>query len=234
MSPAPREPVGPPRRRVAGQRSRRSPETAPETSLATEPEAADASDPTSEKVELTKAVPREAVPREAGTTQHAAPTWWRRQGVLVVLAVVAVLAVAAAVTLFVLDRRTQSVADARLAATEAARAHAETILSYDHTTLDEDFAAALAVSTGSFAEEYATTSEGVVRDTATETEAVVEAESVSAGVVSATSDRVVVLVFVNQTTTSNRVDQPQTDLNRVRMTMVDTGSGWLVEGVDAL
>ena len=153
---------------------------------------------------------------------------------LVVLAALTTVAVVAAVLLLVADRRAQEVSDARTAATEAARGHAETILSYDHTTLDEDFAAALAVSTGEFAEQYRTTSESAVRETATETEAVVEAEAVAAGVVSAEPDRVVVLVFVNQTTTSNRLDTPQTDLNRVRMTMVDTEQGWLVAGVDAL
>lgn len=160
--------------------------------------------------------------------------WWRSSWLLAALAVVTALAVAAAVALFVIDRRDQQVSDARTAAVAAARGHAETILSYDHTTLDEDFAAALAVSTGGFADEYRETSESVVRDTATETEAVVEAETVTAGVVSAEPERVVVLVFVNQTTTSNRLDQAQTDLNRVRMTLVDTGQGWLVEAVEAL
>jgi Mce-associated membrane protein len=43
-----------------------------------------------------------------------------------------------------------------------------------------------------------------------------------------------VLLFVDQTTTSNRLDAPQTDQNRVRFTMVRSGDRWLVAGVDAL
>ena len=55
---------------------------------------------------------------------------------------------------------------------------------------------------------------------------------------SGTADRVVVLLFVDQTTVSNRLDRPKTDQNRVRLTMVrstsDEGPTWLVEQVDAL
>ena len=237
MSPAP--PAGsdrPPRRRVAGQRSR-PPTSAPaRTPAASAPSPAPATEP----ADATRPDAAASAPSVAPTTTSQDATeperrpWWRSRWLLAALAVVTALAVAAAVALFVVDRRNQEVSDARTAAAAAARGHAETILSYDHSTLDEDFAAALAVSTGDFAEEYRTTSESGVRPLATESEAVVEAETVAAGVVSAEPGRVVVLVFVNQTTTSNRLDQPQTDLNRVRMTMVDTDRGWLVGGVDAL
>jgi Mce-associated membrane protein len=152
----------------------------------------------------------------------------------VVLAVLTALAVAAAVWVTVLARQDAAVSDARTAATQAARGAAEVVLGYDHSTLDEDFAAALEVSTGAFREEYRRTSENAVRDVATQTQAVVEAEVVSAGVVSATSDEVTVLMFVNQTTTSNRLDQPQTDQNRVRFTMTLAGGSWKVSEVDAL
>jgi Mce-associated membrane protein len=119
------------------------------------------------------------------------------------------------------------------------------VLSYDHAELDDDFRSALAVSTGEFAEEYRRTSDEVVRPLASKTQATVVARVVDAGVVEASADRVVVLVFVNQTTTSNRLDGPKTDLTRVRMTMVraaqasdggkqGAGAGWLVAKVDAL
>jgi Mce-associated membrane protein len=143
-------------------------------------------------------------------------------------------AVAAAVVLTVQSREASRLSDARTAALQSARSAAEVVLSYDHEHLDEDFAAALDVSTGQFAEEYRRTSEGAVRKVATDTEATVTAQVASAGVVSATPDRVVVLLFVDQTTTSNRLDAPQTDQNRVRMTMVRSGQEWLVAGVDAL
>lgn len=155
--------------------------------------------------------------------------------VLSVLAGLVVLALlAAAGGLVVADRQQQALSDARTAALAQAREHAETVLSYDHESLDGDFAAALAVSTGDFAKEYGRTSEAAVRPLATQTKATVTAEVVEAGLVEATRSRAVVLLFVNQTTTSTRADGPQTDLNRVRMTVVRDGGRWLVEQVDAL
>ena len=162
----------------------------------------------------------------------------RRRGLLVVAAVVAVLLVVAAAALVAVDRRQQRVADARSSALEQARTAAETVLSYSYRTLDDDFAAATAVSTGRFKDDYERTSQSAVREVATQTEAEVKADVVSAGVVSGTADRVVVLLFVDQTTVSNRLDRPKTDQNRVRLTMVrstsDEGPTWLVEQVDAL
>jgi len=43
-----------------------------------------------------------------------------------------------------------------------------------------------------------------------------------------------VLLFVNQTTTSTRVQGPQVDLNRVRMTLTRVGDDWKVSAVTAL
>ncbi len=157
---------------------------------------------------------------------------------LAALVLLTVAAVAASIVVLAVDRRQQRLADSRTAATEAARSAAEVVLSYDYETLDDDFAAAEAVSTGAFKEEYAETSENAIRSVATETQAQVSAEPLSAGIVSATSDQVVVLLFVDQTTLSNRLDQPKTDQNRVRFTMVRTAvdgqDRWLVSEVDAL
>jgi Mce-associated membrane protein len=205
------------RRKVAGERSRRRP--------AAERQAAP---------RLPARAPKEpAAPRAA---RPEGRRWWRSRWLLASLSVLAAVAVAGAVWLAGTARQHEQVSDARTTALQSAGPAAELVLSYDHTTLDQDFAAALEVTTGDFREEYRRTSENAVRQVATESEAVVEADVVSSAVVSATADRVVVLLFVNQTTTSNRLDAPQTDQNRVRMTMVrDAGSGrWLVSEVDAL
>lgn len=205
------------RRKVAGERSRRRP-------------AAERQAPPRPPSQAPKQPSTPRAPRPDGRR------WWRSRRLLVCLSVLAAVAVAVAVWLGVTARQQEQVSDARTAALQSAGAAAELVLSYDHTKLDQDFAAALEVATGDFREEYRRTSENAVRQVATESEAVVEADVVSSAVVSATADRVVVLLFVNQTTTSNRLDAPQTDQNRVRMTMVrDAGSGrWLVSEVDAL
>ena len=50
----------------------------------------------------------------------------------------------------------------------------------------------------------------------------------------AAQNKVVVLLFVNQTTTSTRLDGPRVDLNRVRLTLVKVDGRWLVNKVVAL
>ncbi len=73
-----------------------------------------------------------------------------------------------------------------------------------------------------------------MRPSAEEVKAVVTAEVASSSVVRAAENQVVVLLFVDQTTTSTRLEGPKVDLNRVRMTMTRVGQQWLVSGVDAL
>ena len=108
------------------------------------------------------------------------------------------------------------------------------MLTYDYRHLDRDFARARAGLTGGFADDYATTTQTVVRPTATEVKAVVKADVAASSVVRADRNRVVVLLFVNQTTTSTRLDAPKVDLNRVRLTMDRVHGRWLVSKVVAL
>jgi Mce-associated membrane protein len=116
---------------------------------------------------------------------------------------------------------------ARTQAVAAARNAAPVILSYDYRHLDRDFTAARTHLTGTFRDTYARTTRTVVTPTATKYQGVVTA-TVAAGpaVVSATPDKVVVLLFVNQVTDSTRLAAPRLDLNRVRMTLTRTAGGW--------
>lgn len=131
-------------------------------------------------------------------------------------------------------RADQQVETARDQATAAAQGHAVAILSYDYHHLDQDFAAARKTLTGAFARDYAATTRQLVRPGATQYHVVVKAEVAAESVVSATADTVVVLLFVNQTTTSTRLAGPRVDLNRVRLTLVKVNGSWLVNNVDAL
>jgi Mce-associated membrane protein len=131
-------------------------------------------------------------------------------------------------------RSDQRVETARDQAMAAAHDHAQTILSYDYRHLDADFAAARATLTGKFARDYKVTTTTLVRPGAEQYHVVVTAEVAAQSVVSATADQVVVLLFVNQTTTSTRLDGPKVDLNRVRLTLVKSGGSWLVNKVVAL
>ena len=171
----------------------------------------------------------------AGRAARPDPAAGRRDLAVLVAAVLVLVLATAAGLLVVRARGADRAEQARSAALAAAEQHAVTVLSYDHRRLDKDFARARAALTGSFADDYAATTEKVVRPSAEQVKAVVTAEVTASAVVRAPSEnRVVVLLFVDQTTTSTRLEGPKVDLNRVRMTMTRVGQQWLVSGIDAL
>ncbi|MFQ6173109.1 hypothetical protein ACK8HX_16010 [Oryzobacter sp. R7] len=117
--------------------------------------------------------------------------------------------------------------DAR-AATAAARADLEQLLSYDHQTLEQQAARNAALLTGPFKDEYAATMAKTILPLAREEKAVVRARSYEAGVMSQSADTVTVQVFVNQAKTSAKQEQPSVDQNRVIATMQRVGDRWLI------
>ncbi|MFC9682448.1 hypothetical protein [Streptomyces sp. NPDC056948] len=124
--------------------------------------------------------------------------------------------------------------EARGEALAAARKTAPVVLSYDYRRLDRDFGRARGLLTGKFSDQYRKTTAGVVGPAAKKYHAVVRATVATASVVSASPDKVRVLLFVNQVTESTQVSGSRLDLNRVRMTMNHTADGWKVGAVDAL
>lgn len=160
----------------------------------------------------------------------------RRSGTLLLTVAGVLVALLAAGTAFLGYRLLQERATetAREEAVAASRDAARLLFSYDHTTLDDDFARGLAVTTGDFREEYTRTTKDVVADVAREYRAVVQADVAESAVVRAQPDEVTTLVFLNQATTSTRVEGQQVDASRVLMTLVDRDGRWLVSRVDAL
>jgi Mce-associated membrane protein len=150
------------------------------------------------------------------------------------LLVLTLVLVAAAALVGLRARAADRAEQARSAAVAAARTHAEDVLSYDHRTLDEDFARARRALTGPFVADYRDTTTKVVRPSAEQYKVVVSAEVAAASVVRADADRATVLLFVDQTTTSTRLDGPKVDLNRVRVQLTRTGGEWLISDLDAL
>ena len=154
---------------------------------------------------------------------------------LVGLSVLA-LVLAAVVAYLAVDLSAKNAADrAEVTGRDAAVAHVERILSYDHSSFDEGTAEAKRLMTESFAQEYDDTV-ALVREDAVERESVVTAQVVAASVVTAEEDRVEALLFVNQTTEAADLEEPRVDLNRVVVTLVPAGEAdrWLVEDLDAL
>ncbi|MEQ7126454.1 hypothetical protein ABN034_18215 [Actinopolymorpha sp. B11F2] len=159
---------------------------------------------------------------------------WLPVALVIGLAVGVVVALLACAALGYRAHAASQLDMARSEGLDAARSAAPVFMAYDFRHLDRDFSRARKLLTGEFRKEYASTTARVVKPTAAKTRAVVVAEVRASSVVSATPDRVVALLFVNQTTTSNRADEPRTDLNRVLMTVERVNDRWLVSKVDAL
>jgi Mce-associated membrane protein len=121
---------------------------------------------------------------------------------------------------------------ARTKGLTAARDAARVLFSYDYQQLDKDFAAGLAVTTGSARDEYQRTTSSLVRPVAVQYQAVVKADVREAGVIEASPGHVLTMIFLNQTTTSTRVQGPKIDQNRVRLGLRLVGGKWLVDRVE--
>lgn len=219
------------RRRIAGERRPTSehadPRVQPQSVSTREPDESDAADAPSP--------PSDDTPARASTPKRPVAGWQ-----LAVLAVVAVVAVALAagplipgVGIQAIQQASEhdAVGSASRTAPAAAERAAAAILAYDYKTLEADRDNAARFMTPSYRKEYLQTF-GLVLDNAPKVKAVVKADVRASGVAHADPDRVNVLLFVNQTTTSTANDQPQTALNRVMMTMQRTDDGgWLVDDI---
>ncbi|MGH8867973.1 MAG: hypothetical protein ACRDYU_08250, partial [Actinomycetes bacterium] len=123
--------------------------------------------------------------------------------------------------------------DARGEALAAAQGVVPKVLSYDYRHISRDFAEAREGLTPGFGAKYAK-SENVVGPTARQYDVAVEASVAESSVVRADTDSAVVLMYVNQETSSDRLEGPRMDLARVRVTMVESDGEWLVDDLDAL
>lgn len=156
----------------------------------------------------------------------------RRRLPLLLVAVIVVL-IAAHMALFAVHRR-QPADPQGTSALIAARDAVSNVLSYDYTQLDKSLAAAEKVSTPEFAKQYKETTARAVRGPATEVQAVVEADVRDAGVSQVHSDRVEVIGFVNQATTSTRYPNGKIEPARVRVQMQKLDGTWKLDDIQAL
>ena len=117
--------------------------------------------------------------------------------------------------------------------TAAAEEAATRVYSYSWKSLAEDRSAARALLTGAMLTQYDRTMAGVATSSARD-RTVVSADVVGSGLVTATRSYARVLVFVNQRTSADDLDEPTLDLDRVLVTLVRTRGEWSVSELDAL
>ena len=123
-------------------------------------------------------------------------------------------------------------APARDAGMQAAAQLTQKVLSYDWKTLDADMKRAQELLAPSFRSEYARTMNEVKAQTV-KNQVELKASVVATSIVSATEQKVVALVFVNQVTTAKGSDTRRLDQNRVLVTLGRDGGEWRVSKMDA-
>jgi Mce-associated membrane protein len=104
------------------------------------------------------------------------------------------------------------------------------LLNYDYRTIDADLARAQSVTTGDYWAQngLADSLKPVVVAEGASTQTVVQA----AGVAEAEPDRVVVVVFLNQTTSGNNLPAPRVDSRVARVTAARVDGTWLLAGFE--
>jgi Mce-associated membrane protein len=122
--------------------------------------------------------------------------------------------------------------EARDAGMTAAARLTEKVLSYDWKTLDGDNKAAQEVLAPSFRSEYAKTMAGV-KAKAVKNQVKLKASAAATSIVSATENKVVALVFVNQTTTAKGNTNQRVDSSRVLVTLTRNGGDWRISKLKA-
>ncbi len=184
-------------------------------------------------VELTEA--DDAAPDKAATDQRPGPVkavlnWCGRRWVAVLLAVLLVASAGAAGAAYWWMYRPDQLTDsaAQQQAVDAAKQGTVALLTYAPDTLDKDLAAAKSHLTGEFLTYYSQFTDQIVAPAAKQKGVKTEANVVRAAVSDMHPDRAVVLVFVNQVTTSKDRPDPALATSSVMVTMVKNSGRWLI------
>jgi len=153
--------------------------------------------------------------------------------VTIMVGALLVLALAAAVTFGVLLSGKTATDRAGQQALATAKAYAVTVTSYDYQNLDRNFADVLDGATGEFKDQYSGASQ-TLRQLIANAKATAKGSVLGAGISSASTDQVVVVVFVDQQISNAATTQPRIDRNRVEMTLAPRDGRWLVSKLELI
>ena len=156
--------------------------------------------------------------------------WPRR---LRIAAVVAILVAALGSSAFLGWQLWQErqVQQAGQAAQQAAVAYAGILTSIDANKVDENFAQVLDGSTGEFKDMYSQSSVQL-RQLLIDNKATAHGVVLDSAVQSASRDKVVVLLFVDQSVSNTSVPDPRVDRSRIKMTMENIDGSWRASTVE--
>ncbi|OMB95599.1 hypothetical protein A5739_05330 [Mycobacterium colombiense] len=174
----------------------------------------------------------ELLKRKRPETAHAKRPWRRylRRSVLPALLVAAL-----AVSGFLGWRQWQDhqLKVAGEQAQQAAIAYAQVLTSIDSNKVDENFKQVLDGATGEFKDMY-TQSSVKLRQLLIDNKATAHGVVVDSAIQSESTDRVVVLLFIDQTVTNTAAPDPRVDRSRIKMTMEKVDGHWRASKVQLL
>ncbi len=171
-------------------------------------------------------------PEEKGTTPPGRPS--RRIGVVEVAALVVIVGLAVALIVSRVQLSNQDALNGdRTSAVAAARVDATDVSTYDYRHLHEDFGRVKSESTPSFARSFTQSSDSLSK-VLLQYKAVATGKVLSAGVVSITSTRAVVILFVNQAVTNSAQKGVTTDDSRILVTLEWNSDRWLLQDLKLL
>lgn len=189
-----------------------------------------ATDVESDATELEADTTREtAAGVAAGPAQRGVD--WSPVVAFIVLPALALLLAAGAGYLKWQDNSVRNSEVASITSVQAARDTAIALLSYAPDTVEQQLGAARERLTGEFLDSYTTLTNDVIVPGAREQQISAIASVPAAASVSATPDRAVVLLFVNQTVTVGS-DAPTDNASSVRVTLERHGDRWLISEFD--
>jgi Mce-associated membrane protein len=168
----------------------------------------------------------------AGTAEDQADPPRRTHRLLVaVLSIALVAALAGAGYLGWRQWQTHQVTAASTQAQQAAEAYAAILTSIDSTKVDENFQQVLDGATGEFKDMYSQSS-AQLRQLLIDNKATAHGVVIASAVQSATKDKVVVLLFVDQSVSNTQVPDPRIDRSRIKMTMEHVDGRWRASKVE--
>jgi hypothetical protein len=118
-------------------------------------------------------------------------------------------------------------------AQQAAIAYAQVLTSIDSNKVDDNFKQVLDGATGEFKDMY-TQSSVKLRQLLIDNKATAHGVVVDSAIQSESSDRVVVLLFIDQTVTNAAAPDPRIDRSRIKMTMEKVDGRWRASKVQLL
>ena len=188
-------------------------------------------DPADEKAEpadesTLAAVESEATDADGDTDERKSrPRSWRRRLLVAAVALVFIAALAVSGVLGWMLWQEREVNRAGQHAQEAAAAYAQILTSIDSNKVDENFNQVLDGATGEFKDMYSQSSVQL-RQLLIDNKASAHGVVVESAIQSASKDKVVVLLFVDQSVSNTNVPDPRIDRSRIKMTMEFVDGRW--------